>query len=279
MSATSKVGDRIDVCEACGGTRLEPTKYQNVMGTGADLVRCTGCGAKFYDRVVVQTPEEFYDAWPAHDWLQKDEDYGSVFNKDPSVAYVFKDAAIALYNEIIRKLRSLTDPIDTLYDVGAGTGRFLGTARDNGIRNVLGCEPNSRGVALARGRYKIDTVEQAFFRDAINVPAAADAFAMLDMIEHTATPRADLLRVRDHLRPGGVVVVKTFYDEWHEGRELDLTAQGWNRPHGFFGPPAHLWHFDRAVLMVLLLRCGLRTQLVEMDEGNGLVTVYATKAT
>jgi len=105
-----------------------------------------------------------------------------------------------------------------------------------------------------------------------------DAVVALDVIEHTETPREDLERAARILRPGGALLLKTFYDEWHEGRELAIvSAEGWQLPHGYFDPVCHINHFTEPVLRRLIEQSGFDVAEWDRDEVNGLVTVYARR--
>lgn len=261
-------------CECCSGTETEPTPHRNVMGiTGADLVRCIGCGVKFYRRSFVAFGA-YYNCRAARDMAEENARFGGANNRDADKVAAMQSARRSYYAGMIGILRRHVGSLARLYEVGTDFGEFLDVARDFGVANVGGCDVNERCAEIARSRGL--AVEGAPF-DLATVPDWLDGIAMLDMIEHTPTPRADLARARAHLRPGGGLLLKTFYDEFHATFPLNLGADAWADPaHGYFDPLGHLWHFDRMVLLALIERCGFAVKATEINERCGQITVYAT---
>lgn len=260
------------VCNICGTTDHEPTPFTNVMGTGANLVRCWRCGLKFYD-VWKTTPEHINNGEAAHRQVEASAHFGGMNNRDESEIARFHEVHRNYYNGMIDRLALLLPTMATLYEVGASYGEFLLLAAERGL-DVRGCEPNLRGCELARAS-GLD-VAHGFFQD-VGVRAGLDAVVMLDVIEHTTTPREDLEKIFAILRPGGVMLLKTFFDEWHIGQDLKIGAGDWEDPaHGYFDPFGHLYHFDVPVLLALIARVGFTIHDVSRDTA-GCVTVYAGK--
>ena len=143
-----------------------------------------------------------------------------------------------------QRLRLLGGGTGRLLDAGAGRGRFVAAARDEGW-DARGIEPSARGgdpygVGLQRA-----TIEEA------DVAAGSlDAITLWHVLEHLEDPGAALTRVRGWLRPGGVVLVGTPNlaslqariggDRWYH---LDL--------------PRHRTHFTARGLRTMLGRRGL----------------------
>ena len=121
---------------------------------------------------------------------------------------------------------------------------------------------------------------QSAVLQAATMPEGLDAVIMWDMIEHSFTPGADLRKVFDHLRSGGALLLKTFYEEWHFTRDLDLTFDNKSRgldTSGQFAPNAHPYHFTSGALCQILLGIGFELHNVTLDDASGLITVYAVK--
>jgi hypothetical protein len=74
---------------------------------------------------------------------------------------------------------------------------------------------------------------------------------MFDVIEHVRDPLAWLVRARELLAPGGLLVIET-------GDAASAWARLLGRRWYFLDPPQHLWYFTGASLEALLARAGFR---------------------
>ena len=262
-------------CALCGGEEFWPTRFRDLFGTGANLQECVACGFRQYDRVLI-TAAEFNDSDGAHQMLDASFRCGALNNRDPAKTEFYRAAHRSYYQGMLARLRAVAgEPFAALYEVGVGLGEFLGLAAADGLR-VRGCEMNRRGVELAHEHFGVAVDFGAF--QGVEAAGPFDAVVALDVIEHTETPREDLERAARILRPGGALLLKTFYDEWHEGRELAIvSAEGWQLPHGYFDPVCHINHFTEPVLRRLIEQSGFDVAEWDRDEVNGLVTVYARR--
>jgi len=78
------------------------------------------------------------------------------------------------------------------------------------------------------------------------------------------------------LRPGGVVLIKTFYDEHHDTFEPDLRPEAWGGDIwtcGYFDPMGHPSHFTLPVLRKLVTDCGLTICHENLEQKHGQVTI------
>jgi SAM-dependent methyltransferase len=133
-------------------------------------------------------------------------------------------------------------PPGPLLDVGCALGFFVRAALDRGW-DARGVELSeyAAGQAAASGL----PVSRADFLTMDIAPGSLTAVTMLDMLEHTASPRAYVRRARAALRPGGVVAIET-------GDLGSAFARLSGRRYHFFTPPNHLTYFTRATLGRLL---------------------------
>ena len=146
-------------------------------------------------------------------------------------------------------------PVGRLLDVGCGRGDLAAAFAARGWR-AAGVDPSAEAVALARARgvdARVGTLETAQFDD-----APFDAVVMRHSLEHVPDPRADLGRIRELLRPGGLVAVSVpNFDSWERRRfgsawfHLDLPR---HRTH--FGPRALRVALDGAGFDVVSLETG-----------------------
>lgn len=278
------------VCEGCGGTSFKPTKHTNVFGLGADLVRCERCGLKFYNRLPNQDFFAHHNA-PAYDELaHASVEFGSMCNRDPAQTEHYRKTTAYYYGLMMKRAVALTGRgVASLYEMGFGSGDFLAVAREHGVEHISGCDASRENIRLARERLPWASVEHGFFCDVTRPPdGSQDAVVMLDCIEHTTTPRGDLERAFAMLRSGGVLLVKTFYDEWHDTlTNLDLSAEKM-KGHtaesvvgvgvtGYFSPIAHPHHFDVPVLLAMVDRVGFEVVTHELQKACSNITVWGRR--
>jgi len=263
-------------CEICQDTRTRPTRYNNVFGMGADLVQCLGCGARFYAGTMGD--ERFYTSAAYDEYIRKSYEYGDPASEDASNLQMFRDVRWGIFADAIKELSRIgPEPGPaTLFEVGAAWGEMLLVAKHLGFE-VSGCDASRAGPEVG-AMHGLD-IQSAILQKA-TLPENLDAVIMWDMIEHTFTPGADLRKVFAHLRPGGALLLKTFYEEWHFDRDLDLTQENQARglqTSGQFAPNAHPYHFTSGALCQILLGVGFELRKVSLDSESGLITVYAVK--
>jgi SAM-dependent methyltransferase len=109
------------------------------------------------------------------------------------------------FRRLLAHLGMLLDPAGcAILDVGCAHGWFLEQAAEAGFR-TLGIEPDAEigGRAAARGL----PVRHGFFPDALEAGERFDVIAFNDVFEHLANPIDVLGACRDHLVPGGLLVI------------------------------------------------------------------------
>src|SRR5438093_143180 len=166
-----------------------------------------------------------------------------------------------------------------LLDVGSALGFFVRAARARGW-DARGIE-RSAWAAERAAASGVPVVHGDFLTAAL-APASFAAVTMLDVLEHTADPRAYVRRARALLRPGGVLAIET----------ADLAspfARLAGRRYHFFTPPNHLTYFTRATLARLLAEegfadpgfFGVNSELwweAHAGAGSPVTSFYASRA-
>lgn len=268
------------ICEPCGCTEFKPTKYRDVYGLGTDLVECRGCGTCRYNVIPPEgaDAEAFCNSQAAHDSIDRDYRNGASNNPDPARREEYIAFRETYYRHMLWQIGWLLKTrIESIYEIGTAYGDFLVAAQALGVPRIGGCDINRRGAELATERLGSKVDGCAWQKSP--VAGRYDSIVMLDYIEHTLTPYADLLKARFHLCPDGILLLKTFLHEWHEGQELVLTrdefSKGYNHKRGYFDPYCHHWHFTRHSLLQLLERSGFVPLHVSYEDAWGQITIYA----
>jgi 2-polyprenyl-3-methyl-5-hydroxy-6-metoxy-1,4-benzoquinol methylase len=127
-----------------------------------------------------------------------------------------------------------------ILDVGCGFGLFAAYfGQTQPRRTIIGVDHDARRIALARHVSRTLGLDHEFIagdaRDA-QVRGPFDAAYVLDVMHHIPEndQRALLVRLRDMLAPGGVLVLKDITTEPHFGLKftelLDRLMVGWSEP-------------------------------------------------
>jgi SAM-dependent methyltransferase len=213
------------VCRACGAPGREAFRKR-----GFVIAACARCGSHF-------VPEP----------LSELEPYGeSYFDERGTTGYAAylrdRELIVGNFERRIRWLAPLARG-PRLLDVGAAYGFLLVAARAQGFEPV-GVEPVVACADFAE-RELGERILTVSLEDADLAPASFDVITLFDVIEHLREPRAALGRVRELLRPGGLVVVET-------GDREALLDRVCGRRWYYYDPPQHLTYFSRRSLVALL---------------------------
>jgi SAM-dependent methyltransferase len=131
-----------------------------------------------------------------------------------------------------------------LLDVGSANGTFLTVAQARfevrGVEPEPGTSERSRQAGLDVVTGTLDDVDPP--------PGGFDAITMFHVIEHLDSPRRMLLRARELLADGGVIVIET---PTIENLWFRAAPERWRQLI-----PDHYFFFSRATLFELLRRCG-----------------------
>jgi SAM-dependent methyltransferase len=161
------------------------------------------------------------------------------------------------FAERVRRIAAWHAP-GRILDVGAAYGYFVKAARAAGW--------DASGVELApevaREAAKLAGAE-IIAGDFLEVALAPgfDVITMFDVIEHVRDPLAWLVRARELLAPGGLLVIET-------GDVASAWARLLGRHWYFLDPPQHLFYFTGAGLEALLARAGFRAPLQRWRSGR-----------
>ena len=267
-------------CAVCGATEQRPTKWQDIFGSGSSLIECVECGVRFYDKPMLEDPEGFYSTAAYDDYIRRHVEYGSPFLREYDQAEYdrYTKTRHRTYTKMLNAMfEHMHRPLLSLYEIGASWGLFLEVAKDFGIPVLAGCDLSRRGCAKAKEHGYL--VEHAPFLKAKT--HMVDAVVSSDVMEHTPTPGADMAKAFSITRPGGGLCIKTFYDEWHDTRDLDLSAKNAGAENGYltagyFGS-SHLFHFTTEALVGAIERAGYKVKHVRHHTTCGQVDVYAVR--
>ena len=264
-------------CGVCGCVATDVIRT-NVFFEGVFMLRCAECGAKFFHwangrRIEV---EPFYNS-PAYDeYTERHIRQGtSIWEHQMVVSPAdYYKGMDSVYGKFLEMMKAVSTTVDSVYEIGCAWGYCLDVMKRHGVASVSGCDLGRQNAK--RGIERGIKVEHASFLES-SVPERLDGIVSSDVLEHTETPGLDLQKAFAHLRPGGSMIVKTFYEDWHEDQDIDFSV-GAPSTQGYYSPICHLYHFDYDLLTRSLFpRFGFEVVKVEQDRVNGQVTVVCRK--
>lgn len=222
-------------CWACGGP-TGPALYLDPL----PFVECFECGLAFRARVEASSVHAIYEDPSGYEAERAEQQMGEGFDERRH------DARVRLrYLE-----RHVPNGRGLLFDVGAAGGAFLVEARRRGWR-VAGVEPMPGAAAHARNELGID-VATGVAEDLAISPASLDAVTMWHVLEHIPEPLTLLERLREWLRPDGVVAIEVPNGGSPAARRL---GPEWPSAE----PDVHVSQFTPDALRRLLERAGFVT--------------------
>jgi SAM-dependent methyltransferase len=225
-------------CLICHSTRIRYRFTEN----GAQVFRCVTCGFQFvYPTPTLDELARYYDQIYAV----------------PLARYAGNRARNAGH---IADLERWQPGCGRLLEVGASYGHSLAAAQARGWQ-VAGVELSPTAARYARAQFGLPV----FTADLLDAPFAAgsfDAAIMWHVLEHTHDPSAQVARLFDLLRPGGVLGLRVPNIASFGAR---VAGRLWN----WMCPPAHLWYFSPQTLPRLLTQHGFDILEITTLRGDG----------
>ncbi|MCD9574743.1 class I SAM-dependent methyltransferase [Flavobacterium soyae] len=181
--------------------------------------------------------------YESEDYISHTDNKRSVFEK----AYHFVKS-IALKNKL-NLINSEQSKKGKILDIGAGTGDFLLTAKNDGW-NVIGVEPSERAKNIAKQKgisfvEEISELENNSF----------DVITMWHVLEHVPNLELQIQELKRLLKPTGtlIVAVPNFksFDAKHYG-------EFW----AAFDVPIHFWHFSKKAIKSLFEKVDMKLEKV-----------------
>lgn len=138
-----------------------------------------------------------------------------------------------------------------MLEVGCGTGIFLNEMHRRGW-SVVGLDPNQYASEFARKRFGLE-VFSGTLEEFNPSPEAFDVICAWDVVEHLPEPAKDLRRMKQALRPGGLLVLSVPNLASLDLRLFGDSWLGWDLPrHLYFFPNNALEKFFRENAMQVI---------------------------
>lgn len=244
------------ICKGNSASRLGARggrAHRGGRGVETQIVRCTQCHG------VYQRPTLFPEFNPYAECSP--EEY---FQLHDSKRKILNGQLLASFAE------SMLGQPGRMLELGCGRGELLRGAADRGWK-VRGIEMTETYARIAREVHGIE-VECARVEEARMLSEYHDVVLLAAILEHLYEPAQTLTRVRETLRPGGLIFIDV-------PNECSLTSRIGNAYMRLRGtrwavnlsptfPPYHVVGFCPASLRELLRRTGFRPLLLELHRWN-----------
>ena len=228
-------------CPACQNTAhkfTNPSSYK--------LQQCSACGLVFLDT----RPKKLTD----YALLVEQQHFGAALTENRNYWATLYEA----WNNqrTLRRLKAVNKASKKkLLEIGIGSGAFLQAAMEAGWE-VYGIEASPELAEDARQRLGIEVFTGYLEEYNHGFGSSFEAVVMNHVLEHIPEPKATLARVRQWLKPDGILhLAVPNVSCW----EAQLT--GWTSYQ-----PYHLLYFDRLSLGYLLEQCGYEIIAIQHHE-------------
>ncbi len=219
-------------CYLCGSARTDLV----VANPQYSYVHCTDCGYRRKDQLPTAAEEER---------LYEDDYYtdrGLVVGLQGQSALMR-----GLIESRVRMLTELNGGPGLLLDVGAGTGLFMEASLIAGW-TAKGLDTSAAAVEIARRITRANVIRGGI--EDVPEDAKFDAITLWDVLEHLADPRANLVRIRQLLRTGGLVAISLPNVDGLKARALGTRWRYFQREVG------HISHFSTKTIALILRQAG-----------------------
>jgi 2-polyprenyl-3-methyl-5-hydroxy-6-metoxy-1,4-benzoquinol methylase len=145
-------------------------------------------------------------------------------------------------------------------EIGCSYGHFLSRARQNGWE-VQGVEISRVAAEWAREEFGLEVCAGTLEEVSSALGTSYDVVVMLHVLEHDPEPARLIAQVRNLLRPGGILVIKT-------PNSSSWIAHVCGRTWEWLTPPAHIYLFSPDSLRLLLEQADFHIESLKTQRGD-----------
>ena len=178
------------------------------------------------------SPENLGRYYESNDYISHTDSKRSLFEK----AYHFVKG-IALNNKL-NLINNCSSSKGNLLDIGAGTGDFLFTAKQNGWETI-GVEPSekAKGNAIGKGIKFSDSTQDLESH-------SFDVITMWHVLEHVPNLEIQIKELKRLVKPNGTIIIAV-------PNFKSYDAKYYGKFWAAFDVPIHFWHFSKTAIQLL----------------------------
>lgn len=177
-------------------------------------------------------PENLGRYYESNDYISHTDSKRSLFEK----TYHFVKG-IALKNKL-NLINNCSPSKGNLLDIGAGTGDFLLTAKQNGW-NTIGVEPSEKAkeIAIGKGIQFSDSTEELESN-------SFDIITMWHVLEHVPNLELQIKELKRLVKPNGTIIIAV---PNFKSYDANYYGKFW----AAYDVPIHFWHFSKTAIKLL----------------------------
>ena len=189
------------------------------------------------------SPENLGRYYESNDYISHTDSKRSLFEK----AYHFVKG-IALKNKL-NLINNCSSSKGNLLDIGAGTGDFLFTAKQNGWETI-GVEPSekAKGIAIGKGIKFSDSTQDLESH-------SFDVITMWHVLEHVPNLEIQIKELKRLVKPNGTIIIAV-------PNFKSYDAKYYGKFWAAFDVPIHFWHFSKKAIQLLFQKENIKLEKV-----------------
>ena len=189
------------------------------------------------------SPENLGKYYESTDYISHTDSKRSLFEK----AYHFVKG-IALKNKL-NLINNCSVTKGNLLDIGAGTGDFLLTAKQNGW-NTIGVEPSekAKGIAINKGIKFSDSTQELESH-------SFDIITMWHVLEHVPNLEIQIRELKRLVKPNGTIIIAV---PNYKSYDANYYGKFW----AAFDVPIHFWHFSKTAIQLIFEKENIKLEKV-----------------
>ncbi len=189
------------------------------------------------------SPENLGRYYESNDYISHTDSKRSLFEK----AYHFVKG-IALNNKL-NLINNCSSSKGNLLDIGAGTGDFLFTAKQNGWETI-GVEPSekAKGNAIGKGIKFSDSTQDLESH-------SFDVITMWHVLEHVPNLEIQIKELKRLVKPNGTIIIAV---PNFKSYDANYYGKFW----AAFDVPIHFWHFSKKAIQLLFQKENIKLEKV-----------------
>ncbi len=189
------------------------------------------------------SPENLGRYYESNDYISHTDSKRSLFEK----AYHFVKG-IALKNKL-NLINNCSSSKGNLLDIGAGTGDFLFTAKQNGWETI-GVEPSekAKGNAIGKGIKFSDSTQDLESH-------SFDVITMWHVLEHVPNLEIQIKELKRLVKPNGTIIIAV---PNFKSYDANYYGEFW----AAYDVPIHFWHFSKKAIQLLFQKENIKLEKV-----------------